>query len=77
MIFSQFASHAVAEAPPPSTYSSRVGLGGRVTKWLKRAFLSSPGVLQLALIQKAEKPEWNLIAYTEFNIIEGEVGFGM
>ena len=48
MILSQFASHEVAEALPPSTYSSRVGLGGRVAKWLKRAFLPCAGVLQLA-----------------------------
>ena len=39
MILSQFASHEAAEALPPSTYLSQVGLGGRAAKWLKRAFL--------------------------------------
>ena len=39
MILSQFTSHAVAEALIPSTYLSKVGLGIRVEKWLKRAVL--------------------------------------
>ena len=48
MILSQFASHVVAEALPPGRYSGRVGLGGGVVNWLKRAFLPRAGVLQLA-----------------------------
>jgi hypothetical protein len=36
MILSQFASHAVAEAPTPSTYLSKVELGGGVAPCLNR-----------------------------------------